>query len=127
MQSAGMRPDRRGIVLDTSVVLALLDADLQVLSVWHRADAGSLMGAVPAGVILDVSRARRVTAGEWAPLLWSETISVPALSETVATEIGAWSGDLGVRHALWESRSLGWPILTRQSGGYGPDADLIEV
>lgn len=98
-----------------------------MLNVWYRADSDGGQIVVPVGVILDVARARRVTAGEWAPILWPPGVLVSPLAESVATEIGSWSGELGVRHALWESRHLGWPVLTRQLGVYGPDIDVIGV
>jgi hypothetical protein len=115
------------LVLDASAITALLDSHPQIYDIWLAADAEQTGVAIPVGVMFDVAAARRVTAGQWAPLLWSPTIQVMELTDTIAREIGAWSGPLGVRHALWESRALGAPILTFDGRPYGPDADLISL
>lgn len=112
-------------VLDTSSLIGLLDSDDGMFEAWRRADAGDIDLVIPALAIVEVAGRRNVSATAWAPILWPERVRVAVLSGVVAVEVGYWRGPLAARQALWESRSLSWPILTDTPDLYGPDALLI--
>jgi hypothetical protein len=114
-------------VLDATTLGALFDAYPPVFDLWELADRGELTLAVPALAIVTVKRGHVVRRADWDAVLWPTRVEVLPLTETVAVEIGEWTGELHARHALWEARQMGWPILTRDAGLYAAGADLREI
>lgn len=115
------------LVFDTTALIALLDSHRSLVEAWQSADRGEISLAFPAAALADAGQARGVLSSAWDVLLWPSRVLVTPLSGPIATEIGEWTGSLAVRHVLWESRHLDWPIVTRNRRLYGPDAKALET
>ena len=79
----------------------------------------------PTGAMLDAARLLGIRPSAWDAVLWSTRVRVVPLSEVVAKEIGDQAGSVGVRHALWEARQLGWPIVTADVAAYPPGTPVL--
>lgn len=115
------------LVFDASAMVALFDAYKPVYNVWRNADRGHAVVAFPAAAMVEAGRQSEISETAWDPVLWSATVSVLPLGEAAATQIGTWSGSLAVRHAIWESRATGWPVLTRVPEQYDDTVPVIAV
>jgi hypothetical protein len=111
-------------VLDATALISLLDSYLPVTEFWHRADGGQLDLGVPVAALVEAADALGARPSAWDVLLWPPRVQVLPLGETVAKEIGGIRGTFGTRHAAWEARRLGWTVLTRLGGLYGPGVDV---
>lgn len=114
-------------VFDASALDALIDSYGPAYALWSRADEGEITIAVPATAVWEVGRSRGIGTVGWEPILFPATILVLPLTETCAVETGAWTGWLAACHVLWESRNLGWPVVTRRRDMYGADAKVLGI
>jgi hypothetical protein len=116
------------LVFDATALAALFDAYPPVWALWRTADQGLGQVAVPALAIVEAGTAVEAPASAWDPILWSRSITVLPLTERAAVETSAWQGTFGARHARWEARALGCPLITRQPELYVPgQADIQAV
>ena len=115
------------LVFDATALAALIDTYPPVWAYWRLADLGQERIAVPALAIVEVGEAREVEPSQWEAILWESAVEVLPLTETVAKEIARWQGTLAARHALWEARQTGWPILTRDARLYPASVKLLIV
>ena len=114
-------------VLDASAMVALFDSYDPLLELWFRADRGELCLAFPAMAMVEAGERADIGRTAWDPLLWSASMKVLPLGEVAAKELGAWSGSLATRQAVWESEGTGWPVLTRDPRQYAADAHIFAL
>jgi hypothetical protein len=115
------------LVFDESAMVALLDGYMPIYRIWASADRGHVVVAFPTAAMIAASHAADVSETAWDSLLWSASVRVRPLDEAAARHIGSWTGSVATRHVVWESRAIGWPVLTCTPDQYGPDVPHISV
>ena len=116
------------LVLDATALEALFHSHPPLWALLELADQGRARLGFPVLAVVEAGTALGASASAWEQFQWIETIDFLPLDEAVAVEISAWQGTFGARHALWEARHMGCPLVTRRPELYAPgQADIRAV
>jgi hypothetical protein len=114
-------------VLDASAMVALFNSYDPLLDLWFRADNGELALVFPAAAMVEAADRAGISPTAWDPVLWSTSMCVLPLGEAAGKRLGACTGSLAARQAVWESVATGWPVLTREPELYGAGSHVYAV
>jgi hypothetical protein len=107
------------LVFDATAIASVFSSYGPTWALWKRANDGRLDLVFPVCAIVEAAGQAKVRKSAWDLILWPPSIKVMPLEQSVAVEIGEWSGTFGARHALWEAMAMECPIVTRDPSLYG--------
>jgi predicted nucleic acid-binding protein len=105
-------------VFDATALEALFHGYRPLSAILRRADQGLTRLGFPVLSVVEAGTALGASVAAWEMFQWIETIKFLPLEEVAAIEISSWPGTPGARHALWEARSVGCPIITCDAALY---------
>lgn len=114
-------------VLDHTALVALFDAQSDLMRLWRNVDAGAESFTFPGAAIAEANHLLGATDDAWAVLLWPPTVEVVPLDRLDAIASGRVAGGLAVRHTVAVSRAVDGIIVTRAPWQYPPDAGPMLV